>query len=334
MKIIILAGGMSPERDVSLSSASQIAKALINKGHEICVIDLYYGINLIENNLIFSTSENDISDYSVPESSPDLDNMKNSFLIGPNIIKCCQKADIVYIALHGDIGENGKIQALLDLYKIKYTGSGYEGCFLSMDKNTAKILVDYNNICTPKWTLNTNNKNLAYPLVIKPSNGGSSIGVSIANNYDEYCKALKKAGRYDKKIIIEEKIDGREFSVGILDNKALPVIEIETLNSGFHDYKNKYQKGFTKETCPADLPNETSSQLQETALKIHNILQLKFYSRIDFIIDNENRIYFLEANSLPGMTPTSLLPQEAAAAGITYDELCNKIVLNTFEQGI
>ncbi len=331
MKIIILAGGLSPERDVSLSSASKIAKALIGCGHEICIIDLYYGINLIENNLIFTSDEKDIYEYSVPESSPDSDSLNSKSLIGPNVIKCCQKADLVYIALHGDIGENGKIQALLDSYKIKYTGSGYEGCFLSMDKNISKILADYSGINTPEWSINKNDKNLSYPLVVKPSNCGSSIGVSIVNNDNEYNKALKEAKKYDERIIIEEKIEGREFSVGILENKALPVIEIEPINNGFYDYKNKYQKGLTKETCPADLSNELAVSLQETALKIHKILQLKFYSRIDFIVNKKNEIYFLEANSLPGMTPTSLLPQEAAAAGISYNELCNRIAMNALE---
>ena len=323
MKIIVLAGGLSPERDVSLVSASMIAKALIHKGNEVAVLDLLYGIENAEK-LVFAASPENIKEYSVSENVPVIKRNSNISDIGPNVIECCKRADIVFLALHGDIGENGKVQAVLDVNKIKYTGSGCDGCMLSMDKNLSKILVSAHNIKTAKWCVNIKNSFVSFPCVVKPLSGGSSIGVSVVNSFDELNRALHTAAEYDKAVLIEERINGREFSVGILNDKPLPVIEIAPKN-GFYDYKNKYQKGLTVETCPANLPPYITQELQELALKIHKILHLKFYSRIDFMMDNENNIYFLEANSLPGMTPTSLLPQEAAADGIEYNELCSMI---------
>ncbi|MDE6722995.1 MAG: ATP-grasp domain-containing protein, partial [Eubacterium sp.] len=154
---------------------------------------------------------------------------------------------------------------------------------------------------------------------------GSSIGISMVENAEELDDAIHEAKKYDSDILIEEKICGREFSVGILNDKALPVIEIVPKNDEFYNYKNKYQQGMTNEICPADISQSLSDELQTTALDVHKILHLKFYSRIDFIVDKKNTVYFIEANSLPGMTPTSLLPQETAAIGISYEDLCNQI---------
>lgn len=327
MKIVVLAGGLSPERDVSLVSASKIAKALINKGHKVFVLDLYKGVESIDN-LIFCTSENQIKEYKISENAPETEFNGNA--VGPNVIECLKKADVTYLALHGDVGENGKIQALLDLNNIKYTGSGCLGCALSMDKNISKMLVKQKGFETAKWCINEYDGSMTFPLVIKPSNGGSSIGVSIAENYDELNYALANAIKYDSTVLIEEKIEGTEVSVGILDNRVLPVIEILP-KEGFYDYRNKYQAGSTVEICPANLSAEITQRVQHMALEIHNLLHLKFYSRIDFIIDKMGVPYFLEANALPGMTPTSLLPQEALADGILYDDLCEKIAQNGFD---
>lgn len=330
MKILVLAGGLSPERDVSLSSASKIAKALIAKGNHVCILDLYYGIKSVKD-ISFTDNIDKIEDYIVPETAPDI--MKTSDIeayIGKNVLECCKMADLVFLALHGDVGENGKIQSLLDLHKIRYTGSGYDGCLLSMDKHLAKLLASAQNIKTAKWCINEMDDSIHFPCVIKPVCGGSSIGISMADNPEEYNSAISEAKKYDKDVIIEEKINGREFSVGILKDTALPVIEIVPKNNEFYNYKNKYQKGLTNEICPADISDSLSEQLKETALQVHKILHLRFYSRIDFIVDNKNNIYFLEANSLPGMTPTSLLPQEAAAIGIDYEDLCNQIAQSAF----
>lgn len=328
MNVLVLAGGLSPERDVSLSSASKIAKALIAKGNKAAIIDLYYGIHDVKE-LCFTDDSEKIEDYIVPEIAPDIEEIRNEEeYIGKNVLKCCKTADIVFLALHGDIGENGKLQSLLDLYKIKYTGSGYDGCLISMDKNLSKILVKADNIKTAKWCLNEMDNSISFPCVVKPLCAGSSIGISMVDNSEEYNSAISEAKKYGRDVIIEEKICGREFSVGILNDKALPVIEIIPKNNEFYNYKNKYQKNLTDEICPADISKNLSEELMKTAEKIHKILHLKFYSRIDFIVDDKNEIYFLEANALPGMTPTSLLPQEAAAIGMDYEDLCNQIAEN------
>lgn len=325
MNIVVLAGGISPEREVSLVSGSQIAKAMINCGHKVCLIDLCFDIDDTEN-LVFTDDIADVQKYTISKTAPD--GIVSDKVIGKNVIEACRIADAVYLALHGDVGENGKLQALLTLNNIKYTGSRYDGCCFSMNKNISKLIAKYNGIKTAEWCMNEFNGKFNFPCVVKPVGCGSSVGITIVHNMPELYKALALAKRYDSEIIIEEYIVGREFSVGILDNRPLPPIEIE-VQSGFYDYNNKYQ-GKTKETCPAKINSELTEKLQSTALKMHNLLHLKYYSRIDFIVDKKGEIYFLEANSLPGMTPTSLLPQEAAAVGIDYDTLCNKIINNAF----
>lgn len=325
MRILILAGGLSPEREVSLVSASQIAKALIKKGNQVCILDLYYGIDDVKY-INFTNNSDEIKEYWINNEAPDVKNMPDNVSgIGKNVIEACKKADIVFIALHGDIGENGKVQAVLDMNKIKYTGSDYDGCMLAMDKNISKILVSAHNIKTAKWCMNSKDASINFPCVVKPLGCGSSIGISMAENLEELDYALDIAKNYDQDVLIEEKIAGREFSVGILNDKPLPVIEIIPKDNEFYNYKNKYQPGLTNEICPADIPLHLTEALQKTALKVHKLLKLKFYSRVDFIVDKKNSIYFLEANALPGMTPTSLLPQEAAAIGISYESLCTKI---------
>jgi D-alanine-D-alanine ligase len=193
-----------------------------------------------------------------------------------------------------------------------------------MDKNLAKTLMVQHDILTPEWVMM--GAGIEFPCVIKPCGCGSSCGVSIVRTEEEYAAALEYARKYEGEIMIEKMIGGREFSVGILDGEVLPVIEIIP-KTGFYDYKNKYQKGLADEICPADLPGDITKKMQDAALKVHEILRLGSYSRIDFMLENKtNDIYCLEANTLPGMTPTSLLPQEAAAAGISYEELCDRIV--------
>ncbi|MCL2157903.1 MAG: D-alanine--D-alanine ligase, partial [Oscillospiraceae bacterium] len=238
-----------------------------------------------------------------------------------------------FLALHGDIGENGKLQAIFDAFGILYTGTGYIGSLLAMDKNLSKTLMRSRGILTPDWKILGANTEFEpeFPCVIKPVSCGSSVGVSIVKNKAQYAAALNYAQKYEKKIMVEEMIPGREFSVGILDGTALPAIEIMP-SDGFYDYKNKYQIGLTREVCPADLPSETAEKLGDIALCVHKTLQLGSYSRVDFILsDKTGELYCLEANTLPGMTPTSLLPQEALAAGLSYVGLCDKIVKMAIE---
>ncbi len=335
MKVVVLAGGLSPERDVSLSSGSLIANALMENGHKVFLLDLYKGIDEINDDLFIDLKSNKKFNYEVKTSEPDLDSLKREVnngnsLIGKNVIECCLKADGVFLALHGGIGENGKLQALFDCYGIKYTGTSYIGSLLAMDKDIAKRLMVQNNIPTANW-ININTKNqiedlndIGLPAVVKPCSSGSSIGVSIVNNKEELLEAFNLAKKYEENILIEKMIKGREFSVGILNGEPLPVIEIIP-NKGFYDYKNKYQKGFTNEICPAQIDEETTNMLQNIAKKVHKILRLGSYSRIDILLDEDNNAFCLEANTLPGMTPTSLLPQEANALGISFNELCEKI---------
>lgn len=341
MKIVVLAGGLSPERDVSLSSGALIANALMDCGHEVMLLDLLYG----EDNSSIEPVYRDKSaafryEYNIPETEPDLAALKKSAgmdgLIGKGVIDICKKADRVFFALHGAAGENGQLQAVFDLYNIKYTGTGYAGSLLAMDKDLSKRMMRDHGILTANWKYvdiksGAKLQDISYPCVIKPCSCGSSVGVTIVENETQLDSAMEYAKKYEDHVIIEDKIEGREFSVGILDFKALPPIEIKPV-SGWYDYKNKYQAGLTQEICPADIDDAVSDLLKESALRVHRALRLGFYSRVDFILDHNNNAYCLEANTLPGMTPTSLLPQEAAAEGISYNALCNLIASENLEK--
>lgn len=341
MKVIVLAGGLSPERDVSLSSASLIANALIENGHEVLLLDLLIGSEVSFEQLKFQTKyTQERYEFSVPAIEPDLVELKKIYPneIGKNVIDICKKSSCVFIALHGSVGENGQLQALFDLNKITYTGTSYIGCLLAMDKDISKKIALFENINTAKWQLFTFTANniqeisqkVQLPCVIKPLSCGSSVGISIVEQQTELDKALNEARKYEQKIIIEDKINGREFSCGVLNGKALPVIEVKP-KSGFYSYLNKYQKGLAVETCPADIDIIKTNKIQQYAEKMHEALRLGYYSRSDFIMDNNGEVFYLESNTLPGMTPTSLLPQEANAIGITYNELCEKILNNSIK---
>lgn len=335
MKIVVLAGGLSPEREVSLSSGTLISNALMENGHDVMLLDLYLGENNHDIKPIYHNNKSDFRfTYTVSEQEPDLEEIKKSVkntggLIGNGVIELCKQADIVFLALHGAAGENGQLQAVFDLNEIKYTGTGYAGSLLAMDKDLSKRVMRDNGILTADWEyidIKNNNdfSSISYPCVVKPCSCGSSVGVTIVENETQLNAAVEYAKAYENFVVIEDKIEGREFSVGILNGEALPPIEIRPLN-GWYDYKNKYQAGLTQEICPADVSGEICALLQKSALKVHKALRLGYYSRVDFILDDKGRAYCLEANTLPGMTPTSLLPQEAAAAGISYNELCNLI---------
>lgn len=247
---------------------------------------------------------------------------------GDNVLELCQKADIVFMGLHGSNGEDGKIQAAFELMGIKYTGTDYISSAISMSKELTKKVLVPEGIPMPKGiALHKGHKveYVPFPCVVKPCCGGSSVGVSIVNSEEEFKRALTDAFSYEDNILVEEFIKGREFSVGVLNGKALPVIEIEPLD-GFYDYKNKYKAGATKETCPANLPKEISEKMQRWAEKACETAGVTTYARVDELLNEDGDIYCLEINTLPGMTGTSLLPQEAAAVGMSYDELTKKII--------
>ena len=342
MKIVVLAGGLSTERDVSFKTGEMVTKALRENGHQVILLDVFMGYSDKEEDLtgIFDRAESvSVKVAAIPETAPDLEKVKaqrkdqSDNFFGPNVIALCRMADIVFMALHGENGENGKIQAAFDLFGIRYTGTGYLGSALAMNKGMAKQLFLENGIPTPRGTSLKRGEDAAkieacgihFPCVVKPCSGGSSIGVSIVHDKAEYEQALKEAFRWENELVIEEYVKGREFSVGVIDFQALPIIEIAPVE-GFYDYKNKYKAGSTVETCPAELSEQITEEMQGYAEKVAEVLGLNTYSRTDFLLDAEDHIFCLEANTLPGMTPTSLLPQEAKVTGVDFNQLCEKLI--------
>ena len=342
MNIVVLAGGLSTERDVSFITGNEVAKALRENGHRVILLDVFMGYDEKEVNVddIFDKADEvSVKVSRIPETAPDLEAVKASrkdqsdCFFGPNVIRICQKSDIVFMALHGENGENGKIQAAFDLFGIKYTGSDYLSSAIAMDKNMSKKFFVNANIPTPNGVSMTRENRcddhkklgLNLPCVVKPCCGGSSIGVTIVRNDEEFTKALDDAFKWENELVIEEFVEGREFSVGVLSGKALPIIEIAPVE-GFYDYKNKYKAGSTIETCPAELSIEKTKEMQKYAEMVAEAIGLNTYSRSDFLLDKEGNIFCLEVNTLPGMTPTSLLPQEANAVGVNFNELCEKLI--------
>ena len=342
MNIIVLCGGLSAERDVSISSGTQISRALLGRGHDVVLIDLFFGYqgSYEEPTDIFGRGE-ELPSFSVSESEPDLDAIKaarkqdNNSLIGDNVLELCGAADIVFLALHGDVGENGKIQAVLDIAGIKYTGSGYLGSALAMNKELSKKLFDAAGIKTPEGiTLrcgDTPYLDVGFPCVVKPCSGGSSVGTSIVESRADYHMAVEDAFRYEDNVIVERYIKGREFTVGVLGSAAMPVVEILP-KSGFYDYKNKYQSGLTVELCPAPIDPEQTEKLQRIALAAFDALRIDVYARMDCIAEESGDVYCLEMNTLPGMTPTSLIPQMGEAMGLGFVELCERIIELSMEK--
>ena len=335
MKIVVLAGGISTERDVSLVSGKNVYTALKTKGHQVVLLDVYLGYEGETEN-IFERDVDWLSQVgSISAQCPDLDAVKalrpdgEKNFFGPNVLSICQEADVVFMALHGECGEDGKIQATFDLFGIRYTGTDATSSAMCMDKAITKDLFKAYDVPTPKGVHFTKEapiwEPVALPCVVKACCGGSSIGVTIANTEEEYKAAVNDTFRFGDKIVVEQYINGREFSVGVVDGKALPVIEIAPI-SGFYDYKNKYQAGSAVETCPADISDEITKGMQKAAEDAFVALRLKNYARMDFMMDENGSFYCLEANTLPGMTSTSLLPQEAAAVGICFEDLCQKII--------
>lgn len=340
MKIVVLAGGLSGERDVSLTSGTLICNALRREGHKAVLVDLFFGAEEVNISDAFNVS-GQMEPYKVPAQAPDITKIKAMRPdsgygdIGKNVLPLCKAADVVFMALHGDIGENGKLQAVFDVMGIKYTGSGYLGSALAMHKNVTKQIFDRAGIKNPKGQLFTkaDKEEIAkfpLPCIVKPNAGGSSIGITKAATREELKAAAEEAFRYEDTVLVEQFIEGRELTCGIIGGRALPLVEIIP-NEGFYDYEHKYQAGITKEVCPAELDEENTKSIQQIALKTHEALGLSVYSRIDFILGKDGGIYCLEANTLPGMTPTSLIPQEANAIGMSYEQLCEEIIRLSLE---
>ena len=341
MKIVVLAGGLSTERHVALVSGTGVCRALRERGHRAILVDMFLGLENYGGRLedIFDAPDGLCSDVRVESEAPDLEAVRRSrrdqspSLLGKDVLQVCMMADIVFLALHGECGEDGRIQATLDLLGVPYTGSGYLGSGMAMDKSVTKRFMDAEGIRTAPWhnivyseaDIPQLVEKLEVPCAVKTVNGGSSIGVELPDTKEKLADALHHMLRFGNHVVVEKKIVGREIQVAVLGDTYLPAVEIIPKGAYF-DYVSKYQKDGAVEICPAPITDEEWKQIGEMALKLHRALGLSVYSRTDFILDSEGRAWCLEVNTLPGMTPTSLVPQEAAQVGLSYGELCEKIV--------
>ena len=343
MNIVVLAGGTSTEREISLVSGTQVTKALLEKGHNARLLDVFIGDE--------TGLDTDLETWLKAGTGPQADadrcrtfspmigqirkerKQSKAGFFGPGVIELCRQADVVFMALHGANGEDGKIQACFELMDVPFTGCSHLGSALAMDKEQSKALFRLYGVPTPEGIIKRRGETIlspaengvGLPCVVKPCCGGSSVGVTIARSEKEYQDALEEGFSYEDNLVVEQFIDGREFSVGVVDESAYPVIEIAPL-VGFYDYHNKYAAGSTIETCPAVIPEQVAGEMQEIAVLAYRSLHLDGYGRMDMMMDKEGNIYCLEANTLPGMTPTSLLPQEAAVLGMSFGDLCEKLV--------
>lgn len=336
MNIVVLCGGLSMERDVSITGGTLIAKALRDKSHHVVLIDSFFGYaEPYDRPEDVFTREQKIETILVGETEPDLEAVRksrtqaNNSLLGYNVLEICAAADITFFALHGEEGENGKLQATFDVHGIKYTGSGYLGSALAMNKTLTKQLLAQNGVLTPAgitvYSGHAPYDDVGFPCVVKPCSGGSSVGTSIVNCRKDYDMALELAFKYENAVIVEKYVKGRELTCGVIGDKAMPIIEIIP-KEGFYDYKNKYQAGLTTELCPAPISDKLTEKVQRLSEKVNNVLMVDAYCRVDFLLDENDDLYCLEANTLPGMTPTSLVPQMAQAEGMSYGELCEKLI--------
>ncbi|MBQ9064968.1 MAG: D-alanine--D-alanine ligase [Blautia sp.] len=336
MNIVVLAGGTSTERAISIVSGTEICKALRSKGERAVLVDIFCGIPSVDQENAFP-EKYDVADAAAYMKSFDdkIESMKKErrSFFGPNVLEICRMADIVFLGLHGSNGEDGRVQAAFDLMGIRYTGTGYLSSAMAMDKGITKQMFLMNGVPVPKGCSMLLEKRendlrklgLWFPVVVKTCCGGSSVGVYMVHDQEEYEKALDAAFSYEGEVVVEQYIDGREFSVAVVDGKAYPVIEIQPL-SGFYDYTNKYKPGSTIETCPANIPAELTKKMQEIAEAGARALHMEAYCRLDFIMRDNGDVFCLEANTLPGMTPTSLIPQEAAVLGMTFPDLCEELI--------
>ena len=315
------------ERDVSLTSGAKAAEALRRLGHSVTCVDMFLG----------ETEPK----AAISNTAPDLAALRASrpgtSRVGDDVFALCQAADLVFIALHGTDGEDGKIQAAFDLLGVKYTGTGQLGSALAMNKAVAKTLMAQADVTVARSVTVTRRDtfelaaSVGFPCVVKPVSGGSSVGTSVVGSMDELEVALVDAWAYDEFAMVEQFIKGRECSVGVLAERALPVIEIRPLQ-GFFDYENKYQDDMTLEICPGEFDADTTARLQAAALDVFRALKLEVYSRMDFIVTDDGELYCLEANTLPGLTPASLMPKEAVADGMTYDDFIAAIVAESLKK--
>ncbi len=326
MKVAVLFGGTSAEREVSVTSGAAVFVALKEAGHEVLAVDTATG-------LLTSEEERQLLEGGIAPDPPERDHLaairhqSPSSLTGSSQLR---DMDVLFLALHGGSGENGTIQALLDLSGIPYTGSGLRGSANAMDKDTAKKLFTVGGILTPAWRMSPVTTKevrdaIGFPAIVKPNQQGSTVGLTLVSDSGELQPAVALAHRYDDEVLIEQYIAGREFTVPILDDHPLPVGEIIPRNREIFDYTSKYQAGEAEEIFPAEITAEQTTELQALGLRAHQQVKAEMYSRVDFRMDSAGRFWCLEVNTLPGMTGASLLPKAAQAAGIAFPELCERI---------
>ena len=344
MKIVVLGGGLSTERHVSLVTGTSVCRALRELGHKAIFVDMFMGLENYSGTLedAFNEPEGFCGEVAIETVAPDIEavkasrKLKSPSRLGKNVLEICALADCVFLGLHGQDGEDGKIQAALDLMGIPYTGSDPLSSGMAMDKAVAKKIMESCGVPTPKWQELTYSENdiptlkesLPMPCVVKVVGGGSSIGVALPESREELEAALKDILKYGNRVVVEEKIVGRELTGPVFDGRYMCPIEIVPPEGSSFDYVAKYQNGAqgARELCPAPVTEEEKKLLGEYALKIHKALGLSVYSRVDFMLDKNGNAFCLEVNTLPGMTPNSLIPKAAKVEGMTYGELCEKIV--------
>jgi len=326
MRITVLTGGTSAERDVALASAVQVVAALRSIGHQVAVVDTARGY-------IPEADEAQLMSASVgaaPPSVAQLEALEHGLLLsGLASLTAVREAEVLFLALHGGHGEDGTLQTILDMIGVPYTGSGPIGSAMAMDKDIAKRLFRDAGIPTARFlmaptTVQDVESQLGWPVVVKPSKQGSTVGLTVVRSAGKLAAAIEEARRHDDEVMIEAFVPGRELTVGILDGAALSVGEIIPRHEIF-DYECKYTPGMSEEIFPADLPVEIAAECGRLGLAAHQALKLGGYSRVDFRLTPSGEAFCLEVNTLPGMTATSLLPQSARAAGIGFPELCDRI---------
>lgn len=326
MQVTVLTGGASTERDVALASARQVVPALRSGGHNVIVVDTVTGF-------VPESRENDHllgKVGTVPPTTAELQDRERTFLLTAlGALPEIRNADVVCLVLHGGRGEDGTVQTILETIGVPYTGSGPIGSAVAMDKDLSKRLFRDAGIPTARWIMAPSTaalagKEIGWPLVVKPSRQGSTVGLSIVKQAADFDTAVMVASEYDTEVMIEGFVPGRELTVGILEDQALAVGEIIPKHEIF-DYECKYTPGMSEEIFPADLPADITRECQRLGLAVHQALKLSGYSRVDFRLTPDGRLFCLEANTLPGMTATSLLPQSAKAAGIDFATLCDRI---------
>jgi D-alanine-D-alanine ligase len=324
LRIAVLMGGTSSERDVSLASGIRITEALRSRGHDVVAVDTVSGM------LSPAEEQKLLAGGVVKTIPPDTKSLIRMNAAMQGTLRALPQADVLFLALHGGQGEDGTLQALLDLTGVPYTGSGHLASALAMDKDLSKHLFRAAGVPTADWlmapvTVEQVEATLGFPVIVKPSKQGSTVGLSVVKSADELQPAIEAAFEHDDEVMVEQFIAGRELTVGVLGGQTLPVGEIIAKHE-IYDYECKYTPGMAVEEFPANLSDGETATVQRHAALAFDALKLRGYARIDFRMAADGTFYCLEANTLPGMTQTSLIPQAAAAAGITFPELCDRIV--------